>query len=338
MLLPLRGPVRKIPSPFMEGVFFVKPFKTLDEQVHLLQERGLAITDIDRTKNYLLSNNYYNIINGYGKYFPRKGDTFTGGTTFDEVSRLYLLDKELKQAFFKAIIEAESHLKAVFAYRFAEAYPNMPYAYLNIANYANDKALSVVSTIYQLSGIINRQQRFPDNSIQHYVKTHGDVPVWVLVNYLDFGKLRHMITSSKTSLQNIIAKDMGSFIRQHVPSPKIFPPETMLSFIENINDIRNICAHNNRLLGFSCRRDSKYWASLHQFHGIGENDQKRNVFSVFLTLQCFLSRIEYAALHNKTRKLMHAHLKHIPSLPADQILSLLGFPAGWHISTPKIIV
>ena len=303
------GQCGKYPLRYAEGVFFVKPFKDLNEQVRLLRSRGLVITNDSRTKSYLLSNNYYNIINGYGKYFPMQGEVYTDGTTFEEVSRLYLMDKELKQAFFKAIIEAESHLKSLFAYRFAEAYQDMPYAYLNIANYEQNKALSVVSTIYKLSGIINQKQKFP-GSIQHYVKTHGDVPIWVLVNYLDFGELRHMIASSKTSLQNSMAKDMESFIRQHIYSPNIFPPETMLSFIENINDIRNVCAHNNRLLGFECRRDSKYWASLHELYGIEKGDKRRDVFSVFLTLQCFLSRTEYAALHNKIRKLMHAHLKH----------------------------
>ena len=84
---------------------------------------------------------------------------------------------------------------------------------------------------------------------------HQNVPIWVLANYLDFGDLRHMLISSTTKIQNAVAKDMMSFIYQHIPEAKIFPPETMLSFVENINDIRNICAHNNRLIGFNCRRD-----------------------------------------------------------------------------------
>ncbi|EJP30331.1 Abi-like domain protein [Selenomonas sp. FOBRC9] len=73
------------------------------------------IDDEDKAKLYLLTNNYYNIINGYGKYFPRNGDTYINGTNFNEISHLYFFDKEMKQALFQAIINAEVHLKSSFA-------------------------------------------------------------------------------------------------------------------------------------------------------------------------------------------------------------------------------
>ena len=77
-----------------------KDFKPLDEQVRLLKDRKLIIHNESDAKLYLLSNNYYNIINGYSKFFPLLQDTYTNKTTFDEVTKLYLFDKELKQAFF----------------------------------------------------------------------------------------------------------------------------------------------------------------------------------------------------------------------------------------------
>ena len=89
----------------------MKPFKTIEEQIEQLKERGLVIPDEDKAKNVLLSNNYYNIINGYSKYFPMQGDNYIGNTTFDEVLHLYLFDVELKQTFFRAILAAELHIK-----------------------------------------------------------------------------------------------------------------------------------------------------------------------------------------------------------------------------------
>lgn len=291
----------KMPSPLSEGVFFLKPFKTLDEQIQLLRNRNLIINDEDYAKKYLLSNNYYNIINGYSKFFPMDGENYTEGTTFEEVARLYLFDKELKQAFFKAIIDAESHLKSIFAYRFAESFPNKSYAYLNIECYSQEKTLSVISTISRISQIINRQQKFPESSIYHYLQNHNEVPIWVLVNYLDFGELRNMVTSLNVRLQNKIAKDLCDFIKQNLSNVTTFPPEVMISFVENINEVRNVCAHNNRLIGFNCRRDSKYWRILHENYQINSDDERRNVYSVFVSMQCFLSKIEYSALHNKIR-------------------------------------
>ena len=46
-----------------------KEFKTLDEQIEILKSRGMDIQDEEDTRKYLLSNNYYNIINGYSKPF-----------------------------------------------------------------------------------------------------------------------------------------------------------------------------------------------------------------------------------------------------------------------------
>ena len=314
----------------------MKEFKSLDEQIALLKRRGMIIPDEERAKLYLLTNNYYNIINGYSKYFPCKGDRYTSHTTFDEVTHLYLFDKEIKQSFLNAILTAESHLKAIFAYRFAEKYQNIPYAYLNINCYDQTKILSVGSTIAKLSNLINWQKKYSNTSIYHYVQNHNDVPIWVLVNFLDFGELRYMISASPTYLQNAVAKDLGNFIKLHIQSPSTFEPETMMSFIENINDVRNVCAHSNRLIGFSCRRDSIYWNSLHDKFSISPTMERRSVFSVLLSLQCFLTVAEYGTLQNKIRKLMKRLFNCLHTIAIDDILSRLGFPAGWFLKVPTI--
>ena len=315
----------------------MKKFKTLDEQILLLKSRGLIIPDEQYAKNYLLSNNYYNIINGYSKYFPRSGDNYTNKTTFDEVSRLYLFDKELKQEIFRALISVESHLKAIFAHRFAETYPSKPYAYLDTACYDSNKKLLVATTIYQLAKIINRYKQISDTSIYHYYNKYNDVPIWVLANYLDFGELRYMLTFSPTKLQNKVAKDFEDFIKQHINSSTLFSPEIMLSFIENINDVRNICAHNNRLIGYQCRRDSKYWQPLHKPYNIAASDSRRSVYTVFISTQCFLSRAEYASLHNTIRKLMNHHLeRYLFSISPNTILATLGFPKDWYKTVGKL--
>ena len=315
----------------------MKNFKTIDEQIQILLERGLIINDIEKAKLYLLSQNYYNIINGYASYFPRDGEYYINNTNFDEIKHLYIFEREIKQAIFQSIIDVETHLNAIFSYRFAEAYPNIPYAYLNIDCYDKKHTLSVISTISKLAKTIDKYRHSKNNnSIIHYMNKHQNVPIWVLANYLDFGDLRHMLISSTTKIQNAVAKDMMSFIYQHIPEAKIFPPETMLSFVENINDIRNICAHNNRLIGFNCRRDSKYWSPLHDKYNINVKDNRRNVFSVFISLQCFLSFSEYATVHNRLHKEFNHLDNRLKSISINDILDKLGFPLDWHKKTNKI--
>lgn len=129
----------------------MKEFKTIDEQIEILKDRGLIFKDTNMARRYLLTNNYYNIINGYGKYFQVSADAFIKVTKFDEVRNLYFFDKQLKQTFFNSILNVEHHLKSIFAYRFAEKSKNKRYAYLGINSYDSNKILSVGRLISDLS-------------------------------------------------------------------------------------------------------------------------------------------------------------------------------------------
>lgn len=64
----------------------MKPFQTLDEQIKLLQSRGLEIDNIVECKRYLLTNNYYNVVNGYSKFFQTSKDKFITGADFREIA------------------------------------------------------------------------------------------------------------------------------------------------------------------------------------------------------------------------------------------------------------
>lgn len=160
--------------------------------------------------------------------------------------------------------------------------------------------------------------------------------IWVLVNYLDFGELRYMLSSVDTSLQNMIAKDMMYFIKLHLPEAIMFPPETMPNFLDNINDIHNICTHNNKLIGFHCRKDVSFWHDLHSKYNIQPFTQKKDAYSIFLTMQCFLTITEYGWLHNTIRKRINILDNHSKSISINDILNHFGFPDNWHIDTPKI--
>lgn len=310
----------------------MKEFKTLDEQIALLRSRGLEIQDEKKVRLWLLTNNYYNIINGYSKYFPRDGEIYTAGTNFEEVWHLYIFDKEIKKAFLEAILNAESHLKAILAYRFSEKF-HFPYAYLSPQCYDQNKIHSALEVIASLSQLIKKYSQRKDTSIYHYVRNHHDVPIWVLVNYMDFGALRYMITDVGTDLQNAVAKDMMDFVNLWIPDAKKFPPEIMLSFMGNINAVRNVCAHNNRLLGFSCYQNCKYWEPLHDSHHV---KNMRSVYSVFITLQCFLTKTEYGTLHNTIRKRMNRLSHCLYSITLNEVLQTLGFPDNWNQNENKI--
>ena len=127
-----------------------KTFKTLDEQLDILKTRGVIISDEQQAKDFLLTNNYYNVINGYSKPFLKQKEEYLEGTNFDEIRYLYFFDEELKRLLFHSILLAEHHVKSVFAYRFAEHFRDQKYAYLDIHSYDPNKILNVGHLISQL--------------------------------------------------------------------------------------------------------------------------------------------------------------------------------------------
>lgn len=279
-----------------------------------------------------MTNNYYNIINGYSKPFLKEKEQYIDGATFDEVVRLYFFDKEIKQTLFTAILDAEHHLKSLFAHRFAEIHQDNPEAYLNVSSYNNKYSKNIAWAITNLDRILHMNKRYNNNSISYYEKHYGAVPIWVLVDYLDFGDLANLIKISPVGLQNKIAEDLISFIKANQPLfDEKFSPNTMVSFIKNIHETRNICAHNNRLIYFCCRADSKYFRSLHEQYDIKPTNSRNSVYTTFISLQCFISHTEYVKLNNTIQNSMRTLSNNLVSININSILKLLGFPKDWHL-------
>lgn len=313
----------------------MRQFKTIDEQLDILKTRNLVINNEDKAKKYLLTNNYYNIINGYSKFFMNSNNTeYINNATFDEITNLYYFDKEIKYAFFKAITDAENHMKSILSYHFSETYPNVPYAYLNTTSYDQSKLLNLSWTISKLSKVINNNKKSKTlNSIKHYYQKHKDIPIWVIIDYLEFGDINSIIKNLPVSLQNKIAKSLTSFISENITITRPFTPELMVSFLDNIGQIRNVCAHNNRLIGFTYKYGAKHYNDLHSIYSIDKSFEKNDVYNTMLLLQCFLSKTQYAQLQNTVRKRMNTLDNKLKSININCIIKELGFPNNWHKTT-----
>lgn len=315
----------------------MKPFKTIEEQFFLLKSRGLNFENEEKSKRFLLNNNYYNVINCYAKFFMTDDDRFIPGTTFDEITQVHYYDKEIKSIFFKSIIEAEKHFKSILAYRFSEKYKNQKYAYLIASNYNNDDLLQVTNTISSINKIINKYKaKEGNNSIKHYINKHKDVPFWIVTNYMNFGQLLYFYKYLDASLKNTVAKDFSCFLADNLGVPQIqLTPEALISYLENTLELRNIVAHNNRLLCFTCKGHVHYLPQLHDPYQISNLASKQDVYNVFLIMQCLLSRNQYALLYNTLRSRTNYLNNKLKTIDVNVILNSLGFPDDWH-KAPKI--
>lgn len=206
-------------------------------------------------------------------------------------------------------------------------YKDIGYAYLVSTNYSSKNLLEVTSLISNLSNIIKWQLKDKNNNpIKHYVHNHNVVPFWILTNYMNFGQIVKFYKHLKTPLQNKIAKDFSKFLNENLNTTKTkLTPTQLLSYLENVVELRNIVAHNNRILGFKCRNNTIYLKELHSMYISNPNSQRQDVFNVFIIMQCLLSKNQFAQLHNTIHKRIKNLNHHLKTIPVSIILNSIGF-------------
>ena len=104
-----------------------KPFLTIDQQVDLLEARGV-VTD-QATPRILQREGYYSIVNGYKRPFidddatnAAGDDRYRKGTTFNDLYHLFDFDRSLRAMTFNRLIKTEATVRTAVAYCFAEAH------------------------------------------------------------------------------------------------------------------------------------------------------------------------------------------------------------------------
>lgn len=234
-----------------------KPFKTISEQIEILESRGLSIGA--DASSILRREGYYPVINGYkDPFLEHKGghdgqDRFLPGTTFDDIYRLFSFDRKLRMTLFSYFAKAEATLKTVSAYVFAESYQDDGGAYLKRENYSEESwcRKSAEELIEEFEKIIGYNEdgnlHTKRQYIQHYVVHHDCVPIWVLSNYLSLGQVFKFYCFQKESVRNKIAHEFSDLYgTSHRNQLRISQRRLRLAF-DHIKDFRNICAHDERL-------------------------------------------------------------------------------------------
>ena len=129
-----------------------KEFKTLDEQIEILRNRGLVINDVEKAESLLLSENYF-FINGYRHIFLKnhKDSNFIKGTTFEELYAVFQFDRNFRNILFKNLLIVENNLKSIISYRLSKKYGIKEKDYLKPSNFSLDS-----KKIRQVNDVLNK--------------------------------------------------------------------------------------------------------------------------------------------------------------------------------------
>ena len=315
----------------------MKPFKTLKEQLDLLESRGLTINDREKAASYLLEHSYYNVINVYSKFFQDEKNTFISGSSFEEIRRVHIFDSELKSILFKYIIESEKHFKSSIAYRFGEKFRDKPYAYLQTNCYSNNNLISLAQTVSTLSKVIKENiNSNKASSIKHYYSNHNNVPIWVLINELTFGETIYFYINLDDKLKNRIAQDMNKFLQDCIGKQTTLEAQTLINLLFNLKDIRNCVAHDNVLFGMRCRNNVKYYPEIHDLYYIKKEQSRQDLFNMIIMMRCFLTNNQFSLMHNTILSRTKTLQNSLKTIEINKVIEQLGFPRDWANQTDKL--
>ena len=227
---------------------YSKPALSFEQQIELLKNRGLGISDEERAKRHLSNVSYYRL-SAYMlpyKIMQPNGivtDYFIKGTIWDDIWNLYKFDRKLRLLVFDAIERIEISLRTQIIYQLSHKYgphwQNDNNIFKTTANSKTGKIYSVYNDIQthiteQLNA--NRKIQF----IDHYLKKYNNPqtpPSWMSIELLYFSELSK-ICQGLSNIQDI--KDIAAYFGIH--NENIF-----CSWLHTINYVRNICAHHSRL-------------------------------------------------------------------------------------------
>ncbi len=317
-----------------------KPFKTLDEQIQILVDKNLIISDTDFAKEKLLSTNYYTLINGYKHLFLDTSSTseqFKPNIKFEEIYNFYTFDKELKNLLLKYILEFETSFKSRLAYTFCANNNEMNYLQLSSFNYTcangvsnNHKVRDILSLISNLQASISKGVQ-NNSKIKHFITNYGYVPFWVLVTDITLGTANIFYSHMDNKAKNDIAREFNVM-------PNFFESSIKLLVL-----YRNATAHNERIfcynvrsgvVNFSTNTHNNYCTQFNAKFNVDTN-HKKDLFTVTCLLKLYLPKESFSNFINEFENLFDSLYKFYGNDVTrlhefkSSLQSKVNFPTNW---------
>jgi len=270
---------------------FIKPPRSIEEQITLLQQRGLYISNYDQAFHYLKYVSYYRL-RAYWLPFEKESQSlqshlFQDNTSFQDIIDLYVFDRDLRLLVVDAIERIEIAIKAAWAYHMAMKYGS--HGYLKPLLYRNHRQLNDAQAL--LRGEIKKSK---ETFIEHYRKkyTHPEIPpIWMTSEILSFGQLSKWIN-------NLISKERVALARKFRLHEEIF-----VSMLRVISLVRNICAHHGRLWNKRLTTEMKIPTQPHHLY-TSLGGEKKKIYNALCMLK-YLLNLKYMCLFESMSLLVH---------------------------------
>ena len=299
-----------------------KTFKTLDEQIDILKNKGLVIEDIDETRKILLRENYF-FLSGYRHLFLESDSKrFLSGTTFRELYAMFTFDRQIRNIIFKNILIVENNLKSILAYVMSKNHGFKENNYLNPNNFVKDSKKKK-----QINDLIRKMKRQisvngkQHSATAHYLINYGYIPLWVVVKVLSFGIVGELYTILQYQDQLEIAEAFGVDVY------------SMIEYLPLLANYRNLCAHEDICYNNKTQKaieDTKYHRMLYITKSDGEYIYGKNdLFAIVIILKFILDKDDFTLFMNEISYEIDRLEGKLEVIRIDKVLYAMGFPNNY---------
>ena len=301
----------------------MKVFKTIQEQISILESKGLIIDDYLFTEDILIRENYF-FISGYRHLFLKspKDRNFIKGTTFRELYALFNFDRQVRNIVFKNLLIIENNLKSIISYQLSKKYGFREKDYLRPENFTKvpDKQRQLSDTLKKMKRQI-RVNGAQHSATSHYLKNYGYIPLWVVVKVLSFGIVGELYTVMKREDQEEIANIYDLSINN------------LLTYLPILSNYRNLCAHEDILYDHRTQKiigDTRYHDGLDIPTTDGEYIYgKDDLFALIIILKQLLRPEEFRLLINELSYEIDILCGKLKVINIGKVLDTMGFPRNF---------
>lgn len=300
-----------------------KEFKNLEEQIMIMEYKGMTIPNKEYAKEILLRENYF-FLSGYRHLFLKSQNEkqFLIGTTFDEIYSLFLFDRTFRNIIFKNLLVIENNIKSIISYQLSKKYGYKESEYLKPKNFTNDPRKS--RQVQDLIKKMKRQVRVnaPQHSAtRHYINNYGYIPLWILVKVLSFGIVGELFAILKKEDQEVIADIYHLDV------------DTLIMYLPILSNYRNLCAHEDIVFENHTQRsidDTLY----HSLLGIEKMDGeyiygKNDIFALIIIIKHMLKDNEFKDMSLEIEHAFNNLEYNLKTISIGKVLDRMGFPENW---------
>jgi len=279
---------------------FTKTHLSYDEQIALLESRGLIVTDKALARKKLKHISYYRL-SAYFLPLQKDKDIFVNDTRFEEILRLYYFDKALRKIIFNAIETIEINIRSNVVYNLSKHTGAFGYMEKENLNTSYFEYFNLMQTIQR------EANRSKEAFVSHFKETYRSeiLPIWMAVEIISFSTLSKFFKALKAEYETLTS-ELG------------VPPKVLKNWLHVINHIRNVCAHHGRLWNKQFAIKAQVPKKVSHFKDL-RNDK---IFILIVILNYMFTRLDTADnFSNKIKKLIEEY----PEIS----LKSMGFTDDW---------